>query len=279
MFPLAPAGWFLCAALGGAAWRWRPCAPGFWPVWGALVGFVARRRLCSFPSLRCPGSRCAFGSWGGVGGCGRSGLTAPVGFSGSRSLSPAAASLAAAVARGVVASGAPGLVGCAAGADAAFVSAFVAGGAAARLRVFAAFGPGGVGAAGAASSVSGVAAAARAGASVCWWAGGPASVPVRGRLARRSLAFVRALAAAGGRLFVFPSSPPARPFASGAWPSCGSGSWASACAAARLGVPVVVFPGFAGPLPLLGAGAWASVSLAGSVGWAWRPAVVQSSLL
>ena len=256
-------------ARGRAQLGWslaRPvCAPRA-PWWSPRVACFGPR-CGSVPGFGCAVTR-AGGGWSGG-----ARVTAPVGFSGSRTLSPAAASVAGAVARGVVASGALGLVGCAAGADAVLMSAFVGAGAAARLSVFAAFGPGGAGAAGRASAVSGVEAAAAAGASVAWWAGGPVSVPVQARLARRSLAFVRALASSGGRLLVFPSALPPRALGAGAWPSCGSGSWSSACAAARLGVAVVVVPAFAGPLPLLGPGAWAPVSVAGAPAWRWAPPV------
>jgi len=65
----------------------------------------------------------------------------------------------------------------------------------------------------------------------------------RSALRRRSVAFVRSLARAGGVLVAFPSSPcppalsPAS--ASGSW--FGSGTWGSVCLAVSLGVPVVVF--------------------------------------
>lgn len=130
-----------------------------------------------------------------------------------------------------------------------------------------------------ASAVSTVAAALLAGAEVRWWAGGPASVPLRARLVGRSLACVRAAARSGpgSGLVAFVAQPPPRPFAAGAWPSCGSGSWASAAAAARLGLAVFVVPvgALAGvsvsSLPALaGRGAWVPVS-AGvvSVGFRW----------
>ncbi len=173
-------------------------------------------------------------------------------------------------------------VGCAAGADAAAVSSAVAAGAASRLRLFAVGGAGGSGFAGSASAFGGIQSAAAAGASVSWWAGGPAAVPLRGRLARRSLACVRSVAAggSGSGLVAFVGQLPPRSFGSGAWPSCGSGSWSSAAAAARLGLAVVVVP--VGPLSavsvyslpaLVVGGSWVPVGLGALVGgFRWVPA-------
>ena len=210
-----------------------------------------------------------------------------VGFCGSRSLPASASSLVRSVVASVAASGAGLASGCAAGADALAISAALSLGLAPRLSVFAAFGPGGVGAAGSSSAPAVVARAAAAGASVSWWAGGPASVPLRARLARRSLAFVQALAASpspSGLVAFVSAPPPRRSFGPGPFPSCGSGSWSSVAAAALLGLSVVVFPVGWSPasgLPALpsGPGSWVP---AGPGPWAsgfrWQPAAVQASL-
>jgi hypothetical protein len=209
-----------------------------------------------------------------------------VGFCGSGALPSSAQPLVAACVQGWLAAGAQVAVGCAAGADAAVVSAVLSAGAASRLTVFCAFAPSGQGAAGLVSSVAGVSAALFAGAVVRWLAGGSLAVPVRGRLAQRSLAFVRFLAAQqsaapGGGLVGFVSSLPSSPFGRGPFPSCGSGTWSTLAAAALLGVPVVAFPvrlsscppatlppGHLVPLP--GGGQWQPGPWPGS--WAWAPA-------
>lgn len=207
-----------------------------------------------------------------------SSLPPVVGFSGGRSLSGPAAALVGRVASAVLAAGSPVFVGCALGADREALSALAAC-PVPGSRVFAAFGPGGVGV-GSSSAPASVALAAFAGVPVSWWAGGGGpAVPLRGRLAARSLALVRALAAAGGSLFVFPSGLPPAPLAAfGPFPSCGgSGSWSSAAAAALLGVPVVLFPWAGGvafsALPALpGApGRWSPVVVFGLPGFAWSP--------
>jgi hypothetical protein len=211
-----------------------------------------------------------------------------VGFAGPRSLSsPVAGPLVSALVGSVLASGRAVATGCAAGVDSLAVASAVAGGAgvgrlAPRLFVFALFGPLGLGAVGS-SAVAGVQAALCQGARVTWFAGGR-SGPIAGRLAGRSLAFVRFLAASPRRsgLVALVSGPPPRSFAParpGGWPSCGSGSWGSVGAAALLGVPVVVFPlgwpSFAGAssLPLLpgAAGRWVRVDSSGpwAAGWRW----------
>lgn len=204
-----------------------------------------------------------------------------VGFCGSRSLPSSAAPLVAGVVRACLAGGSVVAVGCAAGADLLALSTVLSVGAAPRLSVFCAFGPGGVGAAGSASAVAEVAAAATAGAAVSWWAGGSASVPLRGRLAARSLALVRSLATGGGLLVAFVSALPSSPFGGGDFPACGSGSWSSVAAAVRLGVPVAVFPiGIAADLPALpgGPGSWVPGPWAGSWSWAVAPEATQLSL-
>jgi hypothetical protein len=116
---------------------------------------------------------------------------------------------------------------------------------------------------------------------VSWWAGGGPGVVLRARLARRSLAAVRLVAAGGpgSGLVAWSSRLPAIPFRAGPWPSCGSGTWSSVAAAARLGVPVIVVP--VGPLarvplarwPVLPAGGhWSPVSSGSLSGAAlWSP--------
>lgn len=182
------------------------------------------------------------------------------------------------VVRSVVVSGRSLSVGCAVGVDAVALAEGVRI-AADQVRLFSVFGPGGVGAVGKVSNITGVGHAVSAGVAVEWWAGGGASVPVRARLANRSLSCVRSVL--GGGLVAVVTSYPSRPFGRGAFPSCGSGSWSSVAAAVLLGVPVVVFPlGIsARVLPSLPvAGQWVS---AGSGVWSkgvrWLPS--QSLLL
>ena len=201
---------------------------------------------------------------------------------GSRSLHGGAVPQVGRVASALVWAGSVLAVGCAAGADAAAVSSVVSSGAAPRLHLFAVGGVNGSGFAGKASAFVGVQSAASAGAVVSWWAGGPSSVPLRARLAKRSLACVRSAATGGpgSGLVAFVSQLPARPFRPGAWPSCGSGSWASAAAASRLGLPVVVVPvgSLAGvsvsSLPALpGGGSWSPLGCGVlSGGFRWQPA-------
>lgn len=202
---------------------------------------------------------------------------------GSRRLPQCGEELAGQVAWQVLAGGRGLVIGCAAGADAAALSAAVEL-APSRVSVLAAFGPGGAGCAGRASAVSAVAAAARAGAWVQWWAGGDPAVPLRGRLAARSLAAVRLAASSGpgaGLVAVVGAVPSRSWSGSGPWWSCGSGSWSSVAAAAAIGLPVVVVPArasvlcSASELPLLpskpgqwvraGAGVWGRA-------WRWSPA-------
>ena len=199
---------------------------------------------------------------------------------GSRSLSSSAASIVNQVVHSLLSAGRGIAVGCAAGADAAVVSSVLAAGAGSRLKIYAAFGPGGAGTAGRLSALSVVSQAAASGVPVSWWAGGPASVPLRGRLASRSLACVRSVlgSGAGAGLVAFVSVLPSRSWGSGAFPSCGSGSWSSVAAAAKLGLPVVVFPvgalvGVASAqLPVLPVSVGGSWSCAGAGIWsgAWR---------
>lgn len=166
------------------------------------------------------------------------------GFSGSRKWgqSPAPLSLAAAA----VPSGSRVLVGCAAGVDAFFRSAFPA------AEVFAVS--------------SGV-----------WGVG-------RGAFAARSVACVRAVAAAGGLWVSFPSSPcPVGLAPSSSQSRCfsgrGSGSWASLAFALGSGLPCIVFLGSL-PVPA----GWGLFPLPGLKGWfgcsqvVGQPSPVQLSL-
>ncbi len=215
--------------------------------------------------------------------------TSLVMLAGSRDLAPGAANIAAVVSE-LVADGAHLVTGCATGADAQVIRAALAQGApgAMALSVLAAHGPVAPSAPAShysapgswsGSAVAAVAAAQRAGASVSWWAGGGPDVDLRARLARRSLAAVRLVASSsvGSGLVAWPSRLPSYPFRAGAWPSCGSGTWASVAAAVRMGVPVVVFrvgelvtvPLSSWPAPAAG-GSWSPLTagvLAGAAVW------------
>ncbi|MGH8652645.1 MAG: hypothetical protein ACREYE_10965, partial [Gammaproteobacteria bacterium] len=159
-----------------------------------------------------------------------------VAVAGSSRLPPGGAQLVARVALALEASGFSLAVGCCAGADQVALSAVSA------VRVLCAFGPGGAGA-GPASAVRAVLAAQVSGVPVAWWAGGPPSVPLKARLARRTAAVV-AQASAG--CVVFFGSPVSR------------GALLAAELAAARGLPVIAFPvGFpASELPPLWAGRW-----------------------
>lgn len=186
-----------------------------------------------------------------------------VAVAGSRQLPAGAAAVVAGVAAALAGAGLAVSVGCCVGADAAVLSAVPA----SALRVFAAFGPvsppwvaARYSAPGACSlsAVAEVARALLAGASVSWWAGGGAFVPLAARLAARSGAVV---AAASVGAVVFLSGPPGPR----------SGSWLVARAAAARSLPLVVVPlGFAGSaLPLLApGGGWRSL---GAGAWLWCP--------
>ena len=110
--------------------------------------------------------------------------------------------------------------------------------------------------------------------------------PWRGRLAARSAAMVRFVAASPSPLlvgFVSGSCPAGlvpSPAASACFAGVGSGSWASLALAAGLGVPVVVF--WCGPGPVALPPAWGSWVAAGGPlvgGWRLVPPAVQLSLL
>jgi hypothetical protein len=170
-----------------------------------------------------------------------------VGFCGSRSLPASAFPFVARVVASVVSRGFRVAVGCAVGADQAVLSArvalpFVPSSSGPALSVFAVGGPSGAGF-WRGSALAAVRAAAALAVSpghglfspvsVSWWAGGPASVPLRARLLARSLALVSSLAAS--------FRPGLVAFVCGG-PSVSPGSWRSVVAAVRSGVPVVVFP-------------------------------------
>ncbi|MGJ0484383.1 MAG: hypothetical protein ACR65R_07600 [Methylomicrobium sp.] len=177
-----------------------------------------------------------------------------VAVAGSRALPTSGSALVVRVASDLASSGASFAVGCCSGADAALLSAVPGSVPPSLLRCFAAFGPGGEGA-GPFSAVTAVRAFATSGGSVSWWAGGPASVPLRSRLAGRT----RAVAgAADAGLVAFFGSPSSR-----------GSLFACRCALAR-GLPVVAFPaGFpAAELPLLGPGAWVPFGVCGGFKWA-----------
>lgn len=176
-----------------------------------------------------------------------------VAVAGSRALPASGSALVVRVASDLAASGASFVVGCCSGADAALLSAVPGSVPASLVRCLAAFGPGGVGS-GPFSAVDPVAKFAAVGGAVEWWAGGPASVPLRVRLADRTRAVV---GSASAGLVVFFASP------------CSKGSLlACRCAVAR-GLPVLAFPvGFsADRLPVLGAGRWVSSGAMGGYFW------------
>lgn len=187
---------------------------------------------------------CSFRSVGLLGRCVVSGSVVLLG---SRWLPAAGLSLCARVGRSVAVSGLPVSVGCASGADLAFVAGVLAGGGAGALSVFAVGGP-----------VPALAAAVGAGVPVRWWAGGGAGVPVRARLAARSSACVASVPS--GFAFGVVSSPGSR------------GSFRSLRLAAAAGLVCSVVPvGFpASRLPALaGGGAWVAARWSGGPCWRW----------
>jgi len=152
-----------------------------------------------------------------------------VGFCGSRSLPASAVPLVSSVVGSVLSGSSASLaVGCSVGAD-SFVISSVPRSSLSRLTVFAAFGSGGFGSC-ALSAVPVVLSAVKAGASVRWWSGGWLSVPLRQRLACRSVALVRFLVRRSpSALVCFLASPRSR------------GSLLACRLAARAGVSVFVF--------------------------------------
>ena len=185
---------------------------------------------------------------------------------GSRSLPLSAGPLVGRVVRSLLAGGSSLAVGCASGADAFVLSSAQAAGAFSRVLVFAAFGPGGAGAAGSVSAVSVVSAAAAEGARVCWWAGGPAGVPVQARLSARTRKVVGA--ASTGLMAFFGTS-------------ASRGTLLACRLAAARGLPVLAFSvGFSGQgLPSLGEGSWVPSGRDGVWAGAWRWVPNQGALL
>jgi hypothetical protein len=181
-------------------------------------------------------------------------LPGVVAVAGSRTLPASGSALVIHVASDLAAGGASFVVGCCSGADAALLSAVPGSVPPSLVRCLAAFGPDGVGA-GPFSAVDRVAKFASSGGSVQWWAGGPASVPLRSRLADRTRAVV---GAASSGLVVFFGSPSSR----GSLLAC-------RCALSR-GLPVLAFPiDFCGSkLPVLGAGSWVRAGEFGGYLWA-----------
>ena len=190
-----------------------------------------------------------------------------VGFCGSRSLPSSAQPLVASVVSSVLSgSSARLVVGCSVGADALVLSS-VPQSSLFRVSVFAAFGFSGRGAC-SLSAVPVVAAAGQGGAFVNWWSGGRLSVPLRLRLAKRSLALVQFLARRHSALVCFLASPKSR------------GSLLACRLAARFGVTVFVFcVGFSpSRLPRLGRGSWSLVQVAGSSTCQWSPKPLKKQL-
>lgn len=177
-------------------------------------------------------------------------------FFGSRSLSgPASPDLPRAVSSWLAAGGRI-LVGSASGADALVVRAAVRAGGAGSLSVFAAFSRSGLGV-GPWSSLPSARAAAAAGASVFWLAGGPLSVPLRGRLAGRSAA---AASLAGGGVC----------FSAGG--RLGPGSSLALSLLASRGRPVWCFaPSAPAPVPCV-AGSWVADLFCGLSCFRFSPA-------
>jgi hypothetical protein len=183
-----------------------------------------------------------------------------VAVAGSRVLPASGAALVVRVASDLAAGGASLAVGCCSGADAALLSAVPGSVPPSLVRCFAAFGPCGEDA-GPFSAVAAVQAFAATGGSVSWWAGGPASVPLRSRLAGRTRAVV---GAADAGLVAFFASPSSR------------GSLFACRFALSRGLPVVAFPvGFpAAELPLLSAGSWVPCGAFGGFKWVQNQAEI-----
>ena len=184
-----------------------------------------------------------------------------IGFCGSRSIQSTASPLISMVAHSVLSSSDARLaVGCSTGVDRYVIEA-IPKSALSRVSIFAAFGPDGAGSCNL-SAVSTVVRAVGGGASVRWWSGGSALVPIRQRLALRSVALAQHLAASSpSTLICFLSSPE-------------SGGSILACRrAAQLGVPVMVICiGFLpAQLPRLRKrGSWIQAQIGGFPAVVWR---------
>lgn len=178
---------------------------------------------------------------------------------GSRTLPMCGLSLAALVAEGVWISGRAIVTGCCVGVDQAVMRAACGSG---QLTILAAFGQYGEGAC-TASARFHVQAAAIAGANVVWWAGGPETVPLGARLARRSQAV--AAFGSGGLIAVMGSH--------------GSvGSMHAVHQAVKLGRPVVAICAGFRPrelYPVLG-GVWSVIGelAPGFIAASWEPALL-----
>jgi hypothetical protein len=109
-------------------------------------------------------------------------LPGVVALAGSRALPASGSALVVRVASDLAAGGASFAVGCCAGADAALLSAVPGFVPPSLVLCLSAFGPGGAGS-GRFSAVGSVSAFDSLGGSVQWWAGGPASAPLRSGLA------------------------------------------------------------------------------------------------
>ena len=184
-----------------------------------------------------------------------------IGFCGSRSIQSTASPLISLVAHSVLSSSDVRLaVGCSVGVDRYVIEA-IPRSALSRVSIFAVFGPGGAGSCNL-SAVSTVVKAVGGGASVRWWSGGAQFVPIRQRLALRSVALVRYLAASPlSTLICFLSSPES------------SGSILACRRAAQLGVPLMVicigFP--PAQLPRLRKrGSWIQTQIGGFPAVVWR---------
>lgn len=196
---------------------------------------------------------------------------APLGISGARTLQPETSAIVQDMAARAARGGAFIVTGCAAGADAAAVAGTLAAGGvllmyAVGTRTGAGFPRGFV-----PHHLKGI--ETQIGVVLRWSAGGPLTLPLRARLALRSLAVVQYLKDHGGTLAAFPATPqPPRPFGSGPFPSCGSGTWSTVAAAVLKGVPVfVTSPARPSPnLPL--AGWWTPTLLYNVAGWSFIPA-------
>lgn len=140
-------------------------------------------------------------------------------------------------------------VGCSIGADALALAACQAVGI--PVQIYAAWGEGGAGAC-SVSAVRQVCAAAAAGVPVVWWAGGGANVPLRARLARRSVACINGT---GLAVWLAPGSGSLAAAARSVSSSPGRPVWSLCCPCPP------TLPGCAG--------AWEAAVLFGFPAWHW----------